>query len=63
MAIPGKSCSQGPDDILGTHSQAQGQGRVFTGDGCLVASYSVQAMNRGFDQLPAFIGKDHRTAM
>jgi acyl-CoA thioesterase II len=49
--------------IWAGRGQAQGQGHVFTCDGSLVASYSVQAMIRGFDQQQAFIGKDHRTAM
>ena len=49
--------------IWAGRGQAQGQGQVFTCDGSLVASYSVQAMIRGFDQQPDFIGKDHRTAM
>lgn len=42
---------------------AQGQGQVFTTGGGLVASYSVQAMLRGFERQPAAIGKDFHTAM
>jgi acyl-CoA thioesterase len=42
---------------------AQGEGRVFTRDGRLVASYSIQAMIRNFAQDPATMGRDHRTAM
>ncbi len=42
---------------------AQGEGRVFTRDGRLVASYSVQAMIRAFEKDPAAMGKDARTAM
>jgi uncharacterized protein (DUF427 family)/acyl-CoA thioesterase len=42
---------------------AQGEGRVFTRDGRLVASFSTQVMIRGFGQDPAAMGHDHRTAM
>jgi acyl-CoA thioesterase-2 len=42
---------------------AQGQGQVFTQDGRMVASYSVQAMIRAFDRDPAAMGKDFRTVM
>ena len=42
---------------------AQGQGRVFTRDGRLVASYMVQAMIRRFERDPAEMGHDYRTAM
>ena len=42
---------------------AQGEGRVFTRDGRLVASYSVQAMIRGFQNAPAAMGQDFQTAM
>jgi uncharacterized protein (DUF427 family)/acyl-CoA thioesterase len=42
---------------------AQGQGQVFTQDGSLVASYSVQAMIRRFERDPATMGKDFHTAM
>jgi acyl-CoA thioesterase II len=42
---------------------AQCQGQVFTQDGRLVASYSVQAMIRAFQKEPAAIGKDFHTLM
>ena len=42
---------------------AQGQGQVFTQDGGLVASYSIQAMIRDFQKEPATMGKDFHTAM
>jgi acyl-CoA thioesterase-2 len=42
---------------------AQGEGRVFTRDGRLVASYSVQAMIRGFRTSPGGMGKDRADAM
>ncbi|HSS09747.1 MAG TPA: DUF427 domain-containing protein [Acidimicrobiales bacterium] len=42
---------------------AQGEGHVFTEDGRLVASYSVQGMIRGFTKQPAEMGLDSRTAM
>lgn len=41
----------------------QGDGRVFTRDGTLAASYTVQAMVRGFERDPASMGHDSRTAM
>ena len=41
----------------------QGNGRVFTLDGHLAASYTVQAMARVFDRTPAAMGRDNRTAM
>lgn len=41
----------------------QGDGRVFTRDGRLVASYAVQAMVRAFNRDPAAMGHDSRTAM
>ncbi|BBX18087.1 acyl-CoA thioesterase [Mycolicibacterium duvalii] len=41
----------------------QGEGRVFTRDGSLAASYVVQAMVRGFSRDPAALGLDSRTAM
>ncbi|GAB3014698.1 DUF427 domain-containing protein [Mycobacterium bourgelatii] len=41
----------------------QGDGRVFTRDGRLAASYTVQAMVRDFAADPAAIGHDSRTAM
>jgi uncharacterized protein (DUF427 family)/acyl-CoA thioesterase len=42
---------------------AQGEGRVFTRDGRLVASYTVQAMIREFRTPPGAMGKDHTDAM
>ena len=42
---------------------AQGEGRVFTRDGRLVATYTVQAMIRDFVQRPDAIGHDASTAM
>lgn len=41
----------------------QGDGRVYTRDGRLAASYSIQAMVRKFDRDPASMGHDSRTAM
>ncbi|ORW16374.1 acyl-CoA thioesterase [Mycolicibacter nonchromogenicus] len=41
----------------------QGEGRVFTQDGRLAASYAVQAMVRPFSQDPRAMGYDSRTAM
>jgi uncharacterized protein (DUF427 family)/acyl-CoA thioesterase len=42
---------------------AQGEGRVFSQDGRLMASYSVQAMIRSFDKDPAAMGLDESNAM
>ena len=42
---------------------AQGEGHVFTEDGRLVASYSVQGMIRGFTQDPSKMGLDATNAM
>jgi len=42
---------------------AQGEGHVFTRDGLLLASYSIQAMIRGFASLPGALGKDATNAM
>jgi acyl-CoA thioesterase len=42
---------------------AQGEGRVFTQDGRLVASYAVQAMIRGFRTPPEVMRKDYSDAM
>jgi acyl-CoA thioesterase II len=42
---------------------AQGEGRVFTRDGRLVASYTVQAMIREFRAPPGAMGKDYTDAM
>ncbi len=41
----------------------QGDGRVFTPDGRLAASYTIQAMVREFERDPASMGHDSRTAM
>lgn len=41
----------------------QGDGHVFTQDGRLAASYTIQAMTRGFAREPASMGHDDRTAM
>jgi acyl-CoA thioesterase len=42
---------------------AQGEGRVFTEDGHLVASYTVQAMIRAFANDPSKLGLDATNAM
>ncbi|HUJ65954.1 MAG TPA: hypothetical protein VLX59_10475, partial [Acidimicrobiales bacterium] len=42
---------------------AQGEGRVFSQDGRLVASYTVQAMIRPFSQTPEQMGLDASNAM
>ena len=42
---------------------AQGEGTIFSQDGRLLASYSVQAMIRGFNKAPDDIGKDSTNAM
>jgi uncharacterized protein (DUF427 family)/acyl-CoA thioesterase len=42
---------------------AQGDGRVFTEDGRLAATYSVQGVLRRFDRDPSSLGLDARTAM
>lgn len=42
---------------------AQGEGRVFTQEGRLVASYSIQGMIRGFRTVPEALGKDSSSAM
>ncbi len=42
---------------------AQGQGQVFSQDGRLMASYTVQAMIRGFAQPPEAMGLDATNAM
>jgi uncharacterized protein (DUF427 family)/acyl-CoA thioesterase len=41
----------------------QGDGHVFTQDGRLAASYTIQAMTRAFQHDPASMGHDDRTAM
>jgi len=42
---------------------AQGEGRIFSQDGRLIASYSVQAMIRGFSEPPTARGMDATNAM
>lgn len=42
---------------------AQGEGRVFTQDGRLVATYSVQGMVRGFERDPSSMGLDWSSAL
>ena len=42
---------------------AQGEGHVFTQDGRLVASYTVQAIIRSFEREPAEMGLDYSTVM
>jgi acyl-CoA thioesterase II len=42
---------------------AQGEGHVFTEDGRMVASYTIQAMIREFVQTPDSMGHDSSTAM
>jgi uncharacterized protein (DUF427 family)/acyl-CoA thioesterase len=42
---------------------AQGQGRIWTGGGRLIASYTVQAMIRQFARDPAALGLDATNAM
>ena len=42
---------------------AQGDGRIFTQSGTLVASYSVQAMIRDFVKPPEAMGMDSTNAM
>ena len=49
--------------IFAGRGLAQGEGHVFTEGGDLVASYSVQGMIREFNQQPADMGLDSRTAM
>jgi acyl-CoA thioesterase len=42
---------------------AQGDGTVFSQDGRLLASYTVQAMIRGFGKPPEAMGMDSTNAM
>ena len=49
--------------IYAGRGSVQGEGRVFTQDGRLVASYSVQAIVRGFATDPSAMGKDYSDAM
>ena len=45
------------------HGLAQGEGHVFTENGRLVASYTVQAMIRAFRESPDAMGQNDSTAM
>jgi acyl-CoA thioesterase-2 len=45
------------------HGLCQGDGKIYSQDGRLLASYSVQAMIRTFDRDPAAKGWDSSTAM
>ncbi|HEX3566605.1 MAG TPA: DUF427 domain-containing protein [Acidimicrobiales bacterium] len=49
--------------IWSGHGLAQGQGQVFSQDGRLMASYTVQAMIRRFTKAPDAMGKDASNAM
>ena len=49
--------------IWSGHGLAQGEGAVFSRDGRLMASYSVQAMIRAFTEPPRSRGMDARNAM
>lgn len=49
--------------IWSGRGQVQGDGRVFSRDGRLAASYTIQAMVREFAADPAAMGHDSRTAM
>ena len=49
--------------IYAGRGQAQGEGRVFTRDGRLVASYTVHAMIRAFRTPPGALGRDSSDAM
>jgi acyl-CoA thioesterase-2 len=49
--------------IYAGHGQAQGEGRVYTEDGRLVSSYTVQAMIRDFTRPPEAMGMDSSTVM
>lgn len=49
--------------IWSGRGQVQGDGRVFSRDGRLAASYAIQAMVREFAAEPAAMGHDSRTAM
>jgi len=42
---------------------AQGDGRVFTQDGRLIASYTVQALLKRFDKTPEAMGLDYTKVM
>ncbi len=49
--------------VYGGQGQAQGEGRVFSQDGRLVSTYTVQAMIRGFTQPLSAMGLDSSKAM
>jgi acyl-CoA thioesterase len=49
--------------IYAGHGQAQGEGRVYTQDGRLVSSYTVQAMIRDFTRPPEAMGMDSSNVM
>jgi acyl-CoA thioesterase len=49
--------------IYAGRGQAQGEGRVFTRDGRLVASYTVHAMIRAFRTPPGALGRDATDAL
>jgi acyl-CoA thioesterase II len=49
--------------IYAGHGLAQGEGHVFTRDGRLVATYTVQAMIREFVREPGDLGLDASNAM
>jgi acyl-CoA thioesterase len=49
--------------IFAGRGLAQGEGHIFTEAGRLVASYTVQAMIRGFERPPEAMGHDRSTAM
>lgn len=49
--------------IYSGRGMAQGEGRVYTQDGRLVANYSCQVMIRSFDVTPTELGLDYANAM
>jgi acyl-CoA thioesterase II len=49
--------------IYAGRGMVQGEGHVFTEDGSLVATYTLQAMVRGFDRDPSAMGLDYSNAM
>jgi uncharacterized protein (DUF427 family)/acyl-CoA thioesterase len=49
--------------VYAGRGQVQGEGRVFTRDGRLVASYTVQGMVRGFRTPPGAMGRDAADAL
>ncbi len=56
------SCTPTPAIYAGA-GLAQGDGRVFSHDGRLMASYTVQAMIHSFTRDPSSMGMDHTNAM